>query len=414
LSSGRHTAAIAAQYAMLKLPFARTGSLRIMRISIVTETYPPEVNGVALTVQGLAHGIAARGHAVQVVRPRRHDAAEDQAVSTLAVPGAALPRYPGLRFGFPAGGRLHRDWRKTPPDAIYIATEGPLGWSALNTAKRLGIPACTGFHTRFDNYVAHYGLRWLTSLVLAHLRRFHCRAAATLVPTRALAAELSRIGIDNVHVLRRAVDTILFHPLRRDPALRKSWGVSERDPVIIYVGRIAPEKNLELAVAAFRKLQTRVPNARYVWVGDGPTRAELARANPDFIFAGTHLGPDLARHYASADLFWFPSLTETFGNVTLEAMASGLGVVTFDQGAAHEHIANGISGMRVPASDANGFIGAAYALGVDEALRAAMRQNARMAVAMLSPETVIVDFESLLMRLAKGGNHVQSALAARI
>ena len=388
-----------------------------MRISVITETYPPEVNGVALTVRRLAHGLAARGHAVQVVRPRQpsaSDAPGESAVTTLTVRGAALPRYPGLRFGFPAGGRLHRDWRETPPDAIYIATEGPLGWSALNTAKRLGIPACTGFHTRFDNYVAHYGLRWFTSLVLAHLRRFHCRAAATLVPTRALAVELAGIGIDNVRVLRRAVDTILFHPLRRDLALRNSWGVGDRDPVVIYVGRIAPEKNLDLTVAAFRKLQSRVPNARYVWVGDGPTRAELASANPDFIFAGTHMGSDLARHYAGADLFLFPGLTETFGNVTLEAMASGLGVVAFDQGAAHEYIANGISGMRVPASDANGFIRAAYALGVDEVLRSAMRQNARMAVASLSPETVIADFESLLMRLAEGGNHVQSALAARI
>src|SRR5262249_43949894 len=154
----------------------------------------------------------------------------------------------------------------------------------------------TGFHTRFDDYLGHYGLGWLTSLAVAHLRRFHNRAAATLVPTRELADELGKLGIDNVRLLRRAVDTILFHPLRRDAGLRKSWGVGDSDPVVIYVGRIAPEKNLDVAVQAFRKLQKRVPSARYVWVGDGPARQELAAKNPDFIFAGTQLGADLARH----------------------------------------------------------------------------------------------------------------------
>jgi glycosyltransferase involved in cell wall biosynthesis len=387
-----------------------------MRVSIITETYPPEVNGVALTVHSLAHGMAARGHAVQVVRPRQpaEDHAAETGVSMLPVRGAALPRYPGLRFGFPAAGRLRRDWGRELPDAIYVATEGPLGWSAMNTACRLGIPVCTGFHTRFDDYVGHYGLGWLTPLVLGHLRRFHNRAAATLVPTRALADELTKLGINNVRLLRRAVDTVLFHPLRRDAALRQSWKVGDDDPVVLYVGRIAPEKNLDLAVQAFRKLQARVPNARYVWVGDGPARAELAAANPDFIFAGTQLGSDLARHYASGDLFLFPSLTETFGNVTLEAMASGLAVVAFDQGAAHEHLANGISGLRVPANDPNGFVSAAFALAVDDVLRGAMRQNARMAVASLAPDVVIADFESLLMRLAEENDHGHPAVAARI
>ena len=387
-----------------------------MRVSIITETWPPEINGVALTVHGLACGLAARGHAVQVVRPRQPDKLDtrDDAVTTLAVRGAALPRYPGLRFGLPCGARLRREWSTATPDAIYIATEGPLGLSAMGAARRLRIPVCTGFHTRFDDYLGHYGLGWLKHVATAHLRRFHNRGAATLVPTRELADELMRLRIDNVQLLRRAVDTGLFHPRRRDAALRQSWGVGEHDPVVLYVGRVAPEKNLQLAVQAFRKLQQRVPRARYVWIGDGPARADLAAHNPDFIFAGTQFGADLARHYASADLFVFPSLTETFGNVTLEAMASGLAVVAFDRGAAHEHIANGISGMRVPADEPQAFVSATFALGVDDVLRGAIRQNARMAVAALASEAAIADFESLLLQLAQENTDGHAALAARV
>ncbi|MCE5232899.1 MAG: glycosyltransferase family 1 protein [Mizugakiibacter sp.] len=385
-----------------------------MRVSIVTETYPPEINGVALTVHGLAHGLAARGHAVQVVRPRQPADASDPGVATLRVRGVALPRYAGLRFGLPAGGRLRHAWRAARPDAIYVATEGPLGGSALRAASRLGIPACTGFHTRFDDYAAHYGAGLLTPLVRAHLRRFHRRAAATLVPTRALADELAALGIGNARLLHRAVDTALFHPQRRDAALRAGWGARDGSLVVLYVGRIAPEKNLDLAVRAFRTLQARVPDARYVWVGDGPARAALAAAHPDFIFAGTRHGEDLARHYASADLFLFPSLTETFGNVTLEAMASGLAVVAYDRGAAREHLADGISGMRVPAGDARGFVAAAFALGFDAALREALRRNARSAVAALTPAAAIAEFESLLAQLVRERDHGHVAFAARV
>ena len=304
-----------------------------MRLSLVSETYPPEINGVALTVRDLAHGLAARGHSVQVVRPRSEHRQNEAGILGLDVAGLALPHYPGLRIGLPARALLRRTWTHTPPDAVYIATEGPLGWSALDIARRLRIPVCTGFHTRFGDYASHYGIGWLTPLVWSWQRRFHRRAAATVVPTRALARELHERGISNALVLHRAVDADQFHPRHREPALRTEWGAGENDPVVIHVGRIAAEKNLDLAVRAFRALQKRVRAIRFVWVGDGPLRARLAAANPDFIFAGARCGEDLARHYASADLFVFPSLTETFGNVTLEAMASGLAVVAFDRGA---------------------------------------------------------------------------------
>ncbi len=382
-----------------------------MRIGIVTETYPPEINGVALTVQGLAEGVAARGHQVEVVRPRQRIEGDDDRIVSVLVRGAALPRYPGLRFGLPAGSRLLRHWRAQRPDAVYIATEGPLGNSALNAARRLGIPVASGFHTRFDDYAAHYGLGFLTPLVLAYLRRFHRRSAATLVPTRALRDELLALGVTNAQLLRRAVDTTLFQPARRDPSLRAAWRAHAGTPVVLYVGRIAAEKNLDLAIAAFRILQARVPTARYVWVGDGPLRAELAASHPDFLFTGVQRGEALARHYASADLFLFPSLSETFGNVTLEAMASGVAVVAFDHGAAREHIVDDVNGRRIAAGDRDGFIAAALELALDAPRRARLGHNARTSVAALAPGTVIAEFEALLRTLAEDSVHGPVATA---
>ncbi|HMM57315.1 MAG TPA: glycosyltransferase family 1 protein [Rudaea sp.] len=385
-----------------------------MRVSLVSETYPPEINGVALTVRDLAHGLAAQGHGVQVVRPFRADRRDEAGLRLLDTTSVALPHYPGLRVGLPASSALRKTWTQLRPDAVYIATEGLLGWSALATARCLGIPACTGFHTHFGDYAAHYGVGWTAPLVNRWLLRFHRRAAATLVPTHTLAAELRERGIDNVRVLRRAVDTQLFHPRHRDPMLRAFWGAGDDVPVAIYVGRIAAEKNLDLAVRAYRALREREPRARFVCVGDGPVRKRMAAENPDFIFAGARNGHDLARHYASADVFVFPSLTETFGNVTLEAMASGLGVVAFDRGAAHEHVANGISGMRVPVDDAQGFVNAFVALGVDEVLRERVRENARLRVAPLAPEAVIGQFESLLRQLVEENPHALPVAVARI
>jgi glycosyltransferase involved in cell wall biosynthesis len=373
-----------------------------MRIAIVTETWPPEINGVALTVQSLATGLAALGHAVEVVRPRQDDdaAAGLEGLEHLPMPGAALPRYPGLRFGLPAHRRLHRRWSRQRPDVVYIATEGPLGLTALGAARRLGIPVSTGFHTRFDDYARHYGLGFLTPIVYAYLRRFHNRADATLVPTAELAGFLEANRFRNVRLLRRAVDTTLFHPSRRDTALRRDWRVGDDGLAVLYVGRIAPEKNLEVAVRAFRAIQARHAAARFVLVGDGPARKALSAAHPDFVFAGVRRGADLARHYASGDLFLFPSLTETFGNVTLEALASGVPVVAFDYGAAREHMQGADVGARIPFDDGDAFAAAAVALADDTARRARLRESARAAVEGLDPASVSTSFAELLGDLA--------------
>lgn len=372
-----------------------------MRYAIVTETYPPEVNGVALTVHGLETGLRTRGHQVEVVRPRQ--LADQEPENTLLVRGAALPRYPGLRFGLPATQRLTRHWQDTMPDAIYVATEGPLGWSAVRAARRLGIPVATGFHTRFDEYLPEYGAAWLQGVALRWMRRFHNQAAATLVPTRELQQFLTETGFERVRLLSRAVDSLQFDPGRRDAALRAEWGIEGEGFAAIYVGRIAGEKNLPLAVRAFRQLQQIKPKARFIWVGDGPLREKLASENPDFIFCGIQRGDALARHFASGDLFLFPSRSETFGNVTLEAMASGVATVAFDYGAAREYLRNGMTGAAVNSEEA--FIEAAVRLAGEDELRRMMGQAASVAMKKLHPDRVVADFDAMLQDLRAPGRH---------
>ena len=395
---------------MTRVQHAQNVELR-MRYAIVTETYPPEINGVALTVQGLEQGLRARGHELMLVRPRQ-DADHGIATSTdtLLVRGAGLPRYPGLKFGLPATASLLDRWTDSRPDAIYVATEGPLGWSALRAARKLGIPAATGFHTRFDQYMRDYGMGFLESTALRWMRRFHNGGDATLVPTRELSDFLQAQGFRKAVRLARAVNTEQFSPVRRDIALRESWAVGEDGLAVIYLGRIAPEKNLDLAVRTFRQLQRSRPDARFVWVGDGPARSKLAQEHPDFVFCGLQRGEEVARHFASADLFLFPSHSETFGNTTLEAMASGVATVAFDYGAAREHLRNGIEGAAVD-NDAD-FIAAAVKLASDDTQRRTLAGNACRAMQALHPEQVAADFDALLAGLSDSRKaHASVAIA---
>ncbi len=369
-----------------------------MRYAIVTETYPPEVNGVALTVLAKEHGLRERGHEVDVIRPRQH-AGEQPAAHELLTRSAPIPGYPGMRFGFPAHAALRRLWRERRPDAIYIATEGPLGWSAMRTALKLGIPVASGFHTRFDEYMVDYGVGFMQPVALSWMRRFHNRSGATLVPTCELSDFLRGTGFNDVYHLPRAVDTRRFDPARRSQALRDAWGVPEDGLAAIYLGRIAAEKNLPLAVKAFRELQKNRPDAKFVWVGEGPELAGIREANPDFVYCGLRRGEDLAAHFASADMFIFPSHSETFGNVTLESMASGVATIAFRYGAAREHIEHRRSGIAIEDKDEDAFVRAVVEVGCDDAMRRSLGLNGRIAVSKLRPAQVSADFDEILQRI---------------
>jgi glycosyltransferase involved in cell wall biosynthesis len=346
---------------MSTLAVSSSGATRRLRVCIVTETYPPEVNGVATTVGHLVSGLLSRGHSVQLIRPRqgRDDLpVRGGALEVFPQPGIAIPFYRQLKLGLPAGHALECLWRRTLPDLVHIVTEGLLGRSALTVSERLQLPVSSSFHTNFQSYSRYYKLGLLAIPIMAYLRRFHNRTAFTLVPTEDLAEQLQALGFQNLRILPRGVDTRLFSSARRCPALRQSWGAGADDPVLLYVGRLAAEKNLELAVAAFQTVIRRRPGARFVLVGDGPMARGLKARYPGLIFCGTRRGEELATHYASADVFVFPSLTETFGNVVLEAMASGLAVVAFDYAAARRHLEHERSGLRVSYGDAAAFVAA--------------------------------------------------------
>lgn len=368
-----------------------------LHISLVTETYPPEVNGVAMTLGKLATGLAARGHRLRIVRPRqKYERTGLQADGHLLTPGLPIPGYPELRFGLPVTDSLWQHWRQQAPDVIHIATEGPLGFAALSAARKLGIPAISTFHTNFHSYSRHYGIGWLQGSIARYLRWFHNRTATTLVPTASLASELQQHGFREVGVLSRGVDVQLFNPARRDSGLRSTWGAGDQDLVVMIVSRIAPEKNLGLAIEAFERIRANQPTARMVCVGDGPLRETLMRHHPEVRFVGTKHDVELARHYASADLFLFPSLTETFGNVVSEALASGLPVVAFDYAAASSLIKNGINGQRIERGDDAGFITAAAALARELPDHPRWRNAGPVSVAHLNWERALDSYEATL------------------
>lgn len=331
---------------------------RSLRVAVVTETYPPEVNGVAVTIARLVDGLLACGHEIQLVRPRQAmgAAAGAPGLHEMLTRGMPIPKYPQLRVGLPSKAALVAAWHKRRPDIVHIATQGPLGWSALKAARKLRLPVSTDFRTNFHAYSRHYGLGWLNRTIVAYLRKFHNQAGLTMVPTEALQEQLMALGFERLSVVGRGVDTQQFDPGRRSPLIRERWGVAVDDPVVLYVGRIAPEKNLDLLLRAYEAMCRRRKNLRLVVVGDGPGREELRQRCPDAVMVGVQNGQALAQSYASADIFLFPSRTETYGNVTAEALASGLGVLAFDHAAAHELIRHGHNGLLASLDDEDAFV----------------------------------------------------------
>src|SRR5262245_11081717 len=383
----------------MSTPVHKPGARHGLRVAVVTETYPPEVNGVARTVGLMVDALCERGHEVQLVRPRQ--SAERGATPTSGlrqrlVPGFPIPFYRHLQIGIAPLRALQAEWVQWRPDVVQVVTEGPLGWAAVSTARRLAIPVCSDFHTNFHSYSRHYGLGLFATIVSRYLRALHNRTECTLVPTAEMQAGLEGLGFERIKVVGRGVDSLLFSPSRRSERLRATWGCRGNETVALYVGRLAPEKNLKVFVESAAAMRAVDATLRVVLVGDGPQAAELREQPPDFVFAGMRTGGDLAEHYASADCFLFPSVTETFGNVTLEAMASGLAVVAYEYAAARQYLRHETSALLAPFDDGAAFVQASARLVGDAALRSRLRSEARRAAEAASWRRAFDDLERVL------------------
>jgi glycosyltransferase involved in cell wall biosynthesis len=311
-----------------------------------------------------------------------------------------VPGYPQLRVGLPAGRKLRAWWRAKRPDLVHVATEGPLGNSAVTIANELKIPVTSGFHTNFHTYAKDYGFALLRRPVLQWLRRFHNRTRRTFAPTPELCAQLSALGFENMAVLSRGVDTHDFDPERRDHELRASWGASADTPVVIHVGRMAVEKNYDLLFRVYAAMAAANPRLKFVLAGEGPLEARLKREHPECVFVGFFSRREIGRYYAAADIYVHASLTETFGNVLTEAMASGLAVAGFNYAAAKQFIVNGVNGLTVPCGEPDALVAAGVKLAKDSLLRERLRREARSAVLRQSWSEVIGGFESALLQIA--------------
>jgi phosphatidylinositol alpha 1,6-mannosyltransferase len=348
------------------------------RLALFTDTFTPQVNGVARTLHRLVAECARRDIETLVVTPDDDAPAPTDCGEVLRWPSRPFWAYPQLRLSRPSGTRARDVLRRFRPTLVHAATPFGIGLSGRRAARALDVPLVTSYHTHFTAYLAHYGLSALNALSWPFLRWFHNGGRRTFVPTHAVAGELRAHQFRGLRVWGRGVDTTRFSPAHRSDAWRATVGASDRTLVVTYVGRLAPEKGLGVALTAVAPLLAAHPERlRVVLVGDGPAEASLRASAPDgVIFLGRREGRALAECYASSDVFLFPSTTETFGNVVLEALASGLAVVAHDRGPTFE-FANARTACPVDVRRADAIAAALVGLLADPARRQALGKAGR-------------------------------------
>ncbi|HTE44203.1 MAG TPA: glycosyltransferase family 1 protein [Gemmatimonadaceae bacterium] len=330
---------------------------RALRIAIFTDTYPPQINGVARTLARAVDALRSRGHDVRVVTTDDPGAGDEPGVHRFA--GRPFYAYPQLRIALPSARRVLDAFGPWRPDLVHLATPFGVGLAGRRVARRLGVACVSSYHTSLATYAQFYGLGAISGLSWRFLRWFHNSTKLTLAPTHAIANELRAHQFVNVGVWGRGVDTTEYHPSWRSDALRTSWGARGDSVVITYVGRLAKEKGLDVVLSAMRAVAAERNDVIYVVAGSGPYELECRKLAPDgTIFTGHVAGKQLSETYASSDLFVFASVTDTLGNVVQEAMASGLVVVAADVPQTREVLAEG---------------GVLFAPGDSEALAGALR-----------------------------------------
>lgn len=345
---------------------------RPLRIAIVSETFFPKMDGIVRFLLEMLGYLQRHGHAALVFCPGDGPARVSGAavVRASALP---FPLYPELQLTLRSS-RMVSALRAWQPDIVHLAGPALLGAQGLRVARLLGLPAVGHFQTNLPLYARHYGLPWLSGPAWRYLALLHNRCICTYAPSGPVAEECRRHGLHRVSVLPRGVDIAAFSPRYRSDAVRRQWGVLPDQVVFLYAGRLAPEKNLLRLAALTRAL----PESRLVVVGDGPYRAALARRLGGAVsFTGYLHGEELAAAYASADVFAFPSLTETFGLVVLEAMASGLPVLAMRAGGVPDSVADGLTGILSDPAVPDTWVRGAVRLADSPELRRAMGARGR-------------------------------------
>ena len=352
-----------------------------MRIAIFAEIYWPMVSGVALTLRRLVDALHDRGHAVRVYAPHYNlPAGATDRPEVHRSPSWPLFLAPDVHWAFPNPTELLADMRAFRPQVTHLATEFAMGHAGLTASTRLGVPIIASAHTDYEAYARLYG-RWLTAAVgpgWAYLRWFYAHAHRVLCPTRVFEAHLHTRGVTNTGIWTRGVDAEEFRPQFRSEAWRQQFGAGPDDLLVTYVGRLAPEKNLPLLLEAWERLGPQRGKAQLVLVGDGLLTAAIReRQMPGVHLAGHLHGRELATAYASADVFAFPSSTETFGNVLLEAMASGTAPVCVGAGGVTEYAVDGLNALVASPERRDDFAHQLERLMGDATLRRALSVGAR-------------------------------------
>jgi phosphatidylinositol alpha 1,6-mannosyltransferase len=383
-----------------------------VRIALVTDTYVPQVNGVSTVVHRIVRVLGDRGCGAAVVAPRYPDAPNDLP-GELRVRSAPFPPYPAIRLSLPAPGQVGRFLRRFQPDLVHVATEGPLGLAGRRFALRERVPLITSYHTDFPGYCRHYGASLLEPTAWQWLRWFHGPALLTHTPGAFVRDTLHARGIGRAVVWGRGVDTERFTPDRDRARRRRRLGVRDGTALVLHVGRLAPEKNLDVLADAWTLArETLGAQARFVIAGEGPLELRLESRMPWATRIGFLDRDDLADLYAAADLCVLPSATETCGLVALEAMATGLPVIAADAGGFRESIVNERTGFLVSPDDARAFAATVVRLVLERERRRALGAAAReFALSRTEPaeDDILLAQYRLFARPAAGGERACAA-----
>ncbi|MBM7584385.1 glycosyltransferase involved in cell wall biosynthesis [Bacillus pakistanensis] len=348
-----------------------------MRIAIFSDTYFPQVNGVARTLKKLSDHLNKRGIEHELFVPEIENSPNYPNVHQFS--SFPFIFYPECRTAIANPKTVEKRLRGFAPDLIHIATPLTMGLYGLHVSKKLGVPAVASYHTHFDRYLDYYKMSFISPVLWRYMKWFHAPVHKIFVPSLETKDHLIAHGFENVTVWSRGVDCQFFHPLKRTSSLKEKYHIKEKY-VFLYAGRIAPEKDLQTLVNTINQLSPETKKQiHWLIVGSGPGLSELKQKlqNENVTFTGYLKGNDLAEAYASSDVFFFPSPTETFGNVVLEAFASGIPAIVSNKGGVTSIVENNRSGVICESQNTEQFVAAVERVIGDHSFYLHLKSNAR-------------------------------------